>query len=186
MNSTAHLIAGFVAALAVSLLLAPLGWGAPLSVDLVAVAGLGALLPDIDHRQTKIFRFALALLFVGGTALAWPLAPTLTHSSDLFYNTAVAAAAGAFAAGAFFVLKPRHRGPTHSWAAAAAFTAIVLAATLDRGLATAAFTAYASHLALDRAQESFFFTTVFFPCTRSPLCGECLKSRKKTLKDDSV
>jgi len=150
MNSRAHLIAGFVAALAVSMLLNPFGWGAPLSVELIAVAGLGALLPDIDHRQTKIFRFTLALLFVAGAVLAWPLAPTLTHSSDLCYNAAVAAVAGAFAAGAFFVLKPRHRGPTHSWAAAIAFAAIVLAATLNRGLAAAAFTAYASHLLLDR------------------------------------
>jgi len=151
MNSTAHLIAGFVAALAVSMLLNPFGWGAPLSLELVAVAGVGALLPDVDHRQTKIFRFTLALLFVAGVMLAWPIAPSLTHSTDLFLNAGIAVAVGAVAAAAFFVLKPRHRGPTHSLAAAIAFAAIVLALTLDRGLGIAAFAAYASHLALDAA-----------------------------------
>ncbi|NYZ75415.1 metal-dependent hydrolase [Candidatus Micrarchaeota archaeon] len=150
MNSTAHLIAGFAVAIAISLLLAPVGWGAPLSVDLVVVAGLGALLPDLDHRQTKIFRFTLALLFVAGVMLAWPIAPSLTHSTDLFLNAGIAVAVGAVAAVAFFVLKPRHRGPTHSLAAAIAFAAIVLALTLNWGLGIAAFVAYASHLALDR------------------------------------
>ncbi|MEW5954995.1 MAG: metal-dependent hydrolase [Candidatus Micrarchaeota archaeon] len=150
MNSTTHLIAGFAAALAVSLLLNPFGWGAPLSIELIAVAGLGALLPDLDHRKTKVFRFALALVFVGAAVLAWPLAPLLTPSSNAVLNAGVAVAAGACAAMVLFVLKPRHRGPTHSLAAAIAFAAIVLAATLNRGLGIAAFAAYASHLLLDR------------------------------------
>lgn len=138
MNGFAHIIAAFVCAVAANYLLSFVGWAAAWAPPLFAVIVLGALLPDIDHRKTRIFRAALFVVFVAVAFL-------LNNYFGLVYGIA----GGAVAALAFYLLKPRHRGITHKWPAALAFFALVFAATLDRGIALCGLAAYASHLAVD-------------------------------------
>lgn len=146
MNQFAHLLAGLTLGAAANYLLvaaSPLigaGFASAWSAPLFAAIVLGALLPDIDHRKTKIFRVALLVLFIGVAFLVQKVV-----GSWLW-----ALVGGGIVAAGFFLLKPRHRGITHKWPAVIAYCALLFALTLDKGLALSGAVAYASHLLLDK------------------------------------
>ncbi|OIO24024.1 hypothetical protein AUJ65_02300 [Candidatus Micrarchaeota archaeon CG1_02_51_15] len=139
MNSSFHIAAGIGFALVAATVLTPFGLGASISLQLIAIACLGALLPDVDHYKTKQFKFVAAVVFATIAILCWQLTA----------NALLSLTVGATAVIVLLALKPRHRGITHSWPAAIVFAVIVYAATLDKGLALAGLAAYASHLVLD-------------------------------------
>jgi membrane-bound metal-dependent hydrolase YbcI (DUF457 family) len=115
---------------------------APVALDLTlaCVLALGATLPDIDHPQTRIFKYALAVVLV---ATAWLTLPALGG------NYLAAFGAGAIAVLAAFLLKPRHRGVTHSYKAALVYALACGLLTHSAGLALTGLVAYASHLVAD-------------------------------------
>lgn len=126
-----------IAAACCFLLDAALGW--PITAAIVAATILGALSPDVDHSKTKFFRFFAVVLAAAA-------------AGAVFSATGSAAYAGAAAAGAVlvaFVVKPRHRGVTHSFLAAAGFGALAFGVTADMHVAVNAAAAYATHLFAD-------------------------------------
>lgn len=127
--------------------------GAAELAPLMVFAALSALIPDLDHGESKgrklldyaVVAFAFTGVWLagcGGSAcvpqVAWAV-PALVISLAII--------------GAYYVLfmffKPQHRGITHTIAAAAAFGAVLYFA-LGPMPALAGFTGYASHLAADR------------------------------------
>lgn len=119
--------------------------GEPWTPTLFAAVFLGALLPDIDHRKTRIFKFALVSVFAVVFAAAYP-------ALALENPARVLAAAGLAGAAALIVLaiKPRHRGITHHPLAAAAFALMLFGLTREPWAAANGFLAYASHFLSDR------------------------------------
>lgn len=105
----------------------------------IAVIGFGALLPDADERKTKAFKLLLLLSFVVSAFISF----------KIIQNTAIAIIVGAIASLTLFLLKPRHRGITHSLPAALAYAAIILFSTKSTGLALLALASYSSHLIAD-------------------------------------
>ncbi|MFA6048560.1 MAG: metal-dependent hydrolase [Candidatus Micrarchaeia archaeon] len=133
----------------------------PPTIPALSAMLLASAFPDIDHHKTKIFRTtlaasAIAFAFFAYAALQSAMQPT---------SAAIAAlACGAIAAIAIRILKPRHRGITHSVAAALAFGAFAYFATaIPAPGATQAATqtaiastlAYAMHLLLDGEVKLF-------------------------------
>lgn len=140
MNFIEHLILAFAAAHAFNF-----ASGQPWTLPLFAVVFLGAILPDVDHRKTRIFKFVL----VAVSAVVF----SATYEAMPLENPArVLAAAGvaALAALLVFALKPRHRGITHHPLAAVVFGLAVFALTRDLHAAVNGVIAYASHPIADR------------------------------------
>ncbi len=142
-NLFAHLAAG-------TLLFAALAYGlhfidpAPATL---AIMLLACAFPDIDHHKTRIFRTTLAAAFILASALAFTI---LQNGNNPVPQAALAAiAAGVLAVIAIRVLKPPHRGITHSLSAALLFALLAFAATASAQASAATFAAYLSHLALD-------------------------------------
>ena len=140
MNWYQHLIVSLLAAHLVNVAL-----GQPWTGALLAAAVLGAWLPDVDHQKTRIFHFALAVVFALVFAFAY-LSIDATHSVKVFSATAI----GLASALALFLLKPRHRGITHHPVAALIFGALVFLASQNAFAALNGCIAYGAHLAADR------------------------------------
>ncbi len=140
------------------------------SIQTLAIMLFAAAFPDIDHHNTKIFKTTLATAAFTFAVFAYiALQNTLP-----FPQLAIASlAAAVLAVIAVRALKPRHRGITHSLAAAFFFGAVAFFATggtlplpfspelqakgiqgilsipqVQTALATTA--AYLSHLTMDR------------------------------------
>ncbi len=140
------------------------------NIQTLAIMLFAAAFPDIDHHNTKIFKTTLAAAAFAFAAFAF-----LTLQNTLpFPQLAIASlAAAVLAVITVRTLKPRHRGITHSIAAAFFFGAVAFFATggtlplplspeqqakgiqgllsnpqMQTALATTA--AYASHLVMDR------------------------------------
>jgi membrane-bound metal-dependent hydrolase YbcI (DUF457 family) len=106
---------------------------------------LGSIFPDIDHRDSKISglvrKIAIAFLLLAAMAIYFGQ-PVLQIGVQL-------AAIGAFAV-AITLLRPEHRGITHSLIAAFAFSLFAyFASGMLEGVAVAALSGYLSHLLLD-------------------------------------
>ena len=115
----------------------------PFSAQAASIALIGGILPDVDHAKSKAFKLFLALFF----GLVFSLCFYFLKQ-DALTKAAFSALAALLACGIVFVLKPRHRGITHSLLAAAVFAlAVYFYAGLLLGLS--AFLAYGSHLASD-------------------------------------
>ena len=147
MNFKAHVLAGFAA---FCLLMAA---GAGFSPALLAVALLGAVLPDADHENSRQY-FAISGFLVGACGA---VVFFLAQGSSGTANAIVAAgAAGAAAALLLPQIKPRHRGIMHSFAACLAYAGLVAAVAWKTGVAdwivlgAGAAAGFASHLVLDR------------------------------------
>lgn len=106
--------------------------------QLIAVSSLSALIPDLDHEMSM----GRKLADMAAIALAGVFA-YLANSLLLFF-----AILGAYFL-LFWLLKPSHRGITHSLIACIAFTVIVFFLS-NFTLALAAFIGYFSHLLADR------------------------------------
>lgn len=147
MNWKAHATIGALLAVAVLYLL---GTRDILSVALIAVfGGLSALVPDLDHESSKgkklldfiFIPFAIAVAYVSGCGkdICVP---------DLSMVILFLAIVGVYSL-FFFFLKPRHRGITHT-VAAALFFAVILYFLVGFNFALAGFAGYFSHLLADR------------------------------------
>ncbi|MFA4946305.1 MAG: metal-dependent hydrolase [Candidatus Micrarchaeia archaeon] len=141
MNAFGHLVAGAAAA---ALAASALSLGVPLDWTAAAVVALGALAPDADNYKSKLFRFILAGVALGAGALVYSRTG----------NWAWGLGAGLLAGILVLVLKPRHRGFTHSLACLALFSA-ALAFLAGWPLALLGGAAYASHLAVDGTVKLF-------------------------------
>jgi len=120
---------------------------------LSAFGGLSALLPDLDHESGKGRKvldmayviFALLISYIGecGGSACLPGPDAIVNIAVLFF----------ILVGAYFVifilLKPRHRGITHTILAGVAF-AILAYMAAGTGAAIAGFVGYFSHLLADR------------------------------------
>ncbi|PIT85112.1 hypothetical protein COU36_05130 [Candidatus Micrarchaeota archaeon CG10_big_fil_rev_8_21_14_0_10_59_7] len=119
-----------------------LAYPVALSPALAAVILLGALAPDVDHAKSKIFRIVVGALAFCAAALAYL---TLPAASRIMGAIIAAVAVVLFV----LLLKPRHRGITHSFLALAVFGAVVFALTRSQELALYGGVAFLSHLAAD-------------------------------------
>ena len=148
MNALPHLLLGLAVAAVAAGLFAP---GIEFSVPAVAIAALGALAPDVDHRKTKLFKAVLLAIFGCVAAIAFQIARQHYNAVE---STAMALGAGLASVALAFLLKPRHRGFTHSLAALALFA---LGAYLAMGWEGALLggSAYASHLLSDNVIKPF-------------------------------
>ena len=150
MNHFGHILVGLAAGFAIYYAASAAGLGLNLAVvNLVAVSALGALLPDIDLKQSKISKVAQLVFIAGGTILLEPFASKF-FSFPILTSWVVALAASAVLL--FLILFPlrlRHRGITHSLEAAVVFgIAIALLAGLGAGIIGLA--GYASHIVVDK------------------------------------
>lgn len=142
MNWPAHLIASLAAALALAFFLQ-----IPFTPALVAIAILAGIAADVDNSESKAFKLFAAIVFAAVFVLSrqfFSLQPKLEEFAI------PAAIISAFAAiGLIFIFKPKHRGITHSFLAAAIFAVIIFALLNDLKLAAIAFACYSTHLLLD-------------------------------------
>jgi membrane-bound metal-dependent hydrolase YbcI (DUF457 family) len=116
------------------------------------VSIVGSLAPDVDTHKSKLGFYAHAGVF--GAALAAGAVLSAGRPAVDFLLSTIAIAFLAMLA--FSLVKPRHRGITHTLRAAAVYAGAVFAAGYFlAGLATAAYLAiagffcYCSHLVLD-------------------------------------
>ncbi|MBI5229174.1 metal-dependent hydrolase [Candidatus Micrarchaeota archaeon] len=168
MNYFAHLLFSF--ALVYGLLyafslIAPIQ--IPVNLQTIAVIGLGALLPDVDHPKTKVFKLIALLFLIIGTAFIHSAFFSSGHEENLnnslnaitgfavVFNQNVIAWVVSFLAalvlfGIILLLKPKHRTITHSPLAALLFAAAVALITKSVFYGITGFAAYTSHLLVDK------------------------------------
>lgn len=116
---------------------------------------VGALLPDVDESHSAAFRSLRAAL---GATTFFAALYLLSQAGFSMRTVVLAAVLAAAAIAALYVLKPRHRGITHTLRAGAVYAAAVFAlcyflipdAALSLTVALFGFGGYASHLALDK------------------------------------
>jgi membrane-bound metal-dependent hydrolase YbcI (DUF457 family) len=142
MNAFGHLVAGAAAA---GLAAGALSLGAPFGWEAAAVVALGALAPDVDHYKSKLFRLILAGAAFATGALMYSRTASLVQGVG----------AGVLVGILVLVLKPRHRGFTHSLACLALFSVVLAGGTGSLPLALLGGAAYASHLAVDGTVKLF-------------------------------
>jgi inner membrane protein len=146
MNAPAHLAIGLLAGLAV-----PAALGLPITLQSVAAAALGSLLPDADHHKTKMFKIVCLAIGIAASYLALsPFKQGLGQTN----GSLAAFAFGTAAALSYAAFKPRHRGITHTLLAAVIFGAALYFAS-GTAVAVAGFTAYLSHLLADKQIKTF-------------------------------
>jgi len=147
MNALPHLLLGLAVAAVAAGLFAP---GIEFSLPTVAIASLGALAPDIDHRKSKLFK-AVVVVFGCVAVIGFQIA---RPHYGLAESITIAFGAGLASVALAFLLKPRHRGFTHSLAALTLFT---LGAGMVMGWESALLggSAYASHLLSDGVIKPF-------------------------------
>lgn len=110
---------------------------------------LSALVPDLDHEGSKGTHILFPLLCLGAIVLAAGF--TLSNiSPGALMNFALYSLAGI---GTLFiiakVLRPRHRGITHSFFALAVFAVAALLISRDFAFTFSCFLGYLSHLLAD-------------------------------------
>ncbi len=153
MDWKSHLVIGIVASLALFYLL--IGVTSPLQLlPLAAIAGLSALIPDIDTGQSK----GRKVMDVVAVAAAFFLSYSSSCSGTICIPGlgqlgAIAMIAlallGAYLLFVVFVM-PRHRGVVHSLAMCIGFT-VLLYVFIGRYYALAGFIGFFSHLAADNS-----------------------------------
>ena len=143
MDWKAHLFLGALVGGAVAYFL---GLSVADAVLFVALAGAGALLPDLDLRKSKASKIVYALVF-GGIVLGAVLV-AFREGRGIAEAAVYAAVLAAGAMAADFLFRPRHRGVMHGLVFLLAVSA---AAYFLSGwfLAAAVAVGYCSHLAAD-------------------------------------
>ena len=140
MNALQHLLAGVLAG-AVALVLL----GEPFTLPAAAVIAMGALLPDADHHKTRMFQAVSLVIGIGAFFLSKPV---MQQRFGEFNGGIASLCIGLAGTALFRLLKPKHRGITHTVFAAALYAAITCFLSTPQ-LALAGFAAYASHLVAD-------------------------------------
>lgn len=154
MNWKPHVIIGCITAAIIFLFIYP-AWNNPFQLLLLILfAGLSALVPDIDHRESKgktILDLGFILIVAG-----YVYATTCGKGGLCLPSFAVLKSmAITFLAmlGLYFLffrfMKPHHRGITHTLLATVVFGALVYL-LIDSLFAFAAIIGYASHLIADK------------------------------------
>ncbi|MFH1221738.1 MAG: metal-dependent hydrolase [Candidatus Micrarchaeota archaeon] len=148
MNWSAHLLIGVAVGCLLAFLLG-LGWQAALIP--IALAAFSALVPDIDHGESKIRQFSdlAAIAFAVFFAVA-AKCPAFACTLSSWQDTAVYALAifGAYAIVMTYVM-PRHRGIIHSILFAVIY-AVLLLLLSNLQFALFGLAGYLSHLLADR------------------------------------
>jgi hypothetical protein len=117
---------------------------------------LGAVLPDIDERRSRVFRRSRTAVGVAVFAIALYF---LSRSGITALGVAISTLVAGFAIVMMYQLKPRHRGVIHTLRAAATYSLAVFVITyallpdaaLSLTVALFGFGGYGSHLVLDRS-----------------------------------
>lgn len=142
MNHEGHWVVGCIAAVIAMLLLHVF------SLELVALALLAAILPDIDLRHSTASKIVVPIAAI---ALAVFIHNFITIENISLIASWLVALILAVVLLALFLLplRKKHRGVTHSWKAAIVFG---IAAGIFLGITGAAvgFVSYASHLIVDK------------------------------------
>ena len=120
-----------------------------LLAQIAAVTALGAALPDVDLPKTRQFKLVAAFVAVAAFAFGRAFLAQRFPQIGAFEAAAYAFVAALAALGAIYVVKPRHRGFTHSFAALALFAIAIFVLTQSVLLAGFAGLAFATHLAAD-------------------------------------
>ncbi|VVC02190.1 LexA-binding, inner membrane-associated putative hydrolase [uncultured archaeon] len=148
MNWPAHAAVGAISGLALALLL---GLNATAALLPVALCAFSALVPDIDHGESKIRQItdAAALLFAVFLAVV-STCPQLNCAAGVWKTAAIYCLAvfGLYAIVMAYIM-PNHRGIIHSLLFAAIYAVVVLLLS-DWQLAIFATVGYCSHLAADK------------------------------------
>ncbi|MFH1394080.1 MAG: metal-dependent hydrolase [Candidatus Micrarchaeota archaeon] len=158
MNWRPHFVFGCAAAAIAFILILPLlglyEWDNPLLLMLLILfGGMSALVPDLDHHESKgkavldvgfvvIVAFYAYNTMCGGMGLCVPPYEAVQEMIQLFLAMV----------GVYFLFfrffKPAHRGITHTVLASVLYGLIIFA-LLDEYFAAAAVAGYVSHLAAD-------------------------------------
>jgi membrane-bound metal-dependent hydrolase YbcI (DUF457 family) len=143
-----------VAVVLIVLASAAFGFPAPVSVSLpfamlVLACAVSSMVPDLDHERSKGSRSLFIFLCLAAVVLA--ASATLTSiSPDAVFNFAIYSLAQI---GALFliikVLRPKHRGITHSLSALVLFASVVFLISRSPQVTFACFLGYLSHLLAD-------------------------------------
>ncbi|MFH0714052.1 MAG: metal-dependent hydrolase [Candidatus Micrarchaeota archaeon] len=142
MNHEGHWIVGCITALIAMLLLHVF------SLELVALALLASILPDVDLRHSTASKIVVPIAAI---ALAVFIHNFMTIENLSFIASWLVALILAIVLLALFLLplRKKHRGITHSWKAAVVF-GITGGIFLGFSGGVVAFASYASHLIVDK------------------------------------
>ncbi|MFQ5405820.1 MAG: metal-dependent hydrolase [Candidatus Micrarchaeia archaeon] len=124
----------------------------PLSLTIFSAAALGSLLPDVDHKKSKVFKATLTITTISSSVLVYRV---LEGKTEQTVATIAAVLAGVLTAITILFLKPSHRGVTHSFLAAAVFSMTLYLLATSVPVALVGFLSYASHLVLDAELKLF-------------------------------
>ncbi len=140
MNHEGHIVIGLITGIVAATLLK-----IAISPQLIALVILGATLPDIDIRKSKISKVIEFTVVIGGTVFLQPL---VSHYGILSWLIAFVISALSLLI-LLFPLRLKHRGITHSYFTALVFAvAVAIAVNLTSG--AIAFLTYSSHLVVDK------------------------------------
>lgn len=121
------------------------------SLPVLAAVLLASVLPDIDHHKSRLFHLTLLIAFGVALAFFYSALQGFLQSPQREIASFILGLASALA---LYLLKPRHRGVTHSLIAISVYGAGVFlllgANAIALQAAIAGATAYLIHLLLDR------------------------------------
>jgi len=141
MNFWQHLVFGLFVGFGAALFLQ-----LPFSTALLAVTVLGSIAADVDHPKTAIFKVIVSLVVVAVFFIAEQFFGTYL---PLLQAVVFSIAAATVVLALIYILKPRHRGITHSLFALILFAIVVLLLTKTVSIALVGGLSYLSHLIAD-------------------------------------
>ena len=144
MNAFGHLmlglVIGFIASFALSF--TPFSFNF-FSSTAIALIALGAILPDVDLKQSKVSR---VLFLVAIVAIILGVYPFVSKHFSTIHSIIASIAFAVVITSIFGLLRPKHRTITHTPYFAIAFGVITFVISQNIGIAIAATVSCASHL----------------------------------------
>ena len=161
MNWKPHLIIGIAAAVIVYLFYAyfisgSINFSSPTflinCIFIIFLGGFSGLLPDIDHKQSKITRIVtilgvLVVIYVSYVSVGHPSQNLLAWFVELVVKIVIYSLAFI---GLITVIRPRHRGITHTLLFTTVYAVVLYFLTYSPMLAIAGLAGYTSHLLADK------------------------------------
>jgi len=120
------------------------GWNYFDMLPLFIIGALSAILPDIDHQKSKA-NYLLNFLVL----LPMSLYLSISTFKDIWFASLIGLALFAVCIVFINIIRPRHRGITHSLFAVAVFSLIIYLATRNETTALVCCAGYVSHLLAD-------------------------------------
>ena len=153
MNWKAHLLIGMASSILVYLVILK---GLTDQVGLFDIpfilflGGFSGLLPDIDHKQSKITRVVTLFGILTVIYISYLTTGRTEYSIDWFIALVSNAILYSLAfIGLLTVLRPRHRGITHTLSFAAVYTVLLYFLTDSLTIGVVGAVGYVSHLLVD-------------------------------------